>query len=355
LATDVVIPAIEAGQESARLLRWLKEVGEDVRKGEPLIEIETDKVTVELEAPASGTLANVTAAAGDDVSVGTTIALILADGDATGTEAPPGRVLASPKARRLAAEAGVDLAELASDSRPIRAQDVAAATTSPAQLPYRALPLDGVRRRVAERLTESYREAPHVALRRALNATRLTSGVAAQREAGQAASLLAEIARATATTLLAHPRLNAHLVDGEIRIFDEVALGIAVALDDGLIVPVLRDAARKETSALTGEIEALAGAARAGTLTPAQVRDSSFTLTNLGMFAVDDFVPILNPPEVGILAMGAVRNLPADVGGQVVLCPMLSLTLVVDHRAVDGAVAAAFLTELVRRLESGES
>jgi pyruvate dehydrogenase E2 component (dihydrolipoamide acetyltransferase) len=348
LPAEVVIPAMEAGQESARVLRWLKEVGASVHKGEPLIEIETDKVTVELEAPASGTLANVTASAGDDVPVGTTIGVIVAAGDAP-SEA---RVLASPKARRLAAEAGVDLAELAGGG-PIRARDVAAA--APARTGYRSVPLEGMRRRAAERLSASYREAPHVAFRRAVKATALVERVAARRDAGEPASLLAAIAEAAAGALTAHPRLNAHFVDETIRIFDEVALGIAVALEDGLIVPVVHDAAGKDLGALASEIDALADRARAGTLTPSDVRDSTFTLTNLGMFAVDDFTPILNPPEVAILGIGAVRPLPADIGGEVALCPVLSLTLVVDHRAVDGAVAAAFLTDLVGRLESGRA
>jgi pyruvate dehydrogenase E2 component (dihydrolipoamide acetyltransferase) len=177
--------------------------------------------------------------------------------------------------------------------------------------------------------------------------------VAASRDAAQPASLLAGVAAPTAATLSAHPLLNAHFVDGAIRVFDRVALGIAVALDDGLIVPVVHDAEGKDVRALASEIEALATRARAGALAPSDVHGGTFTLTNLGMFAVDDFTPILNPPEVAILAIGAVRNMPTDVDGEVAIRPTLCLTLVVDHRAVDGAVAAAFLTELAARLESG--
>jgi len=351
---EVVIPATEAGQESARVLRWLKQDGERVTKGEPLIEVETDKVTVEVEAPASGTLTGVTAAAGEDVPVGTTVARIVAEDDSAAV-APPERVLASPRARRLAAEAGIDLAALsgAAERAIIRSRDIAAAAGE--QLPYRSVPLEGVRRRVAERLTASYREAPQVALRRAVDATRLVDAVSAAREAGAAASPLAVIAAAVAGSLQRHPRLNAHFVADEIREFDHVGLGVAVALADGLIVPVVHDADQKDTITLAGEIDALADRARAGTLSPSDMRGSTFSISNLGMFAVDDFTPILNPPEVAILAIGSVRTLPADVAGQVALRPTLSLTLVVDHRAVDGAVAAAFLTELVAGIESGEA
>jgi pyruvate dehydrogenase E2 component (dihydrolipoamide acetyltransferase) len=374
MAVEVIMPAMEMGQDSARIVRWLKSEGDGVSKGEPLLEIETDKVTVEIEATASGTLASVAAAAGDDVPVGATIAQILAEGEgspaalrptaaAVGDSAPvkAPKVLASPKARRLAAEAGIDLADLAAaDGGPLRASDLAAAGVAGAATPpaeqrgYRAIPLDGVRRRAAERLTASYREAPHITLRRAFDASTLIGTVDELRSSGRRASILAGIAAATARLLVEHPMLNAHFADQEIRVFDRVGLGIAVALDDGLVVPVLRGAELADVPAITERIEALADRARAGSLEPPDVRDGTFTISNLGMFAVDDFTPILNPPQVGILAVGTRRDVPVDVGGALTMHPAITLALVVDHRAVDGAVAAAFLTDLVTRLEQGE-
>jgi pyruvate dehydrogenase E2 component (dihydrolipoamide acetyltransferase) len=367
LAVEVVMPAMEMDQDSARVIRWLKGEGESVRQGEPLIEIETDKVTVEIEAPGSGTLTRVTVAAGDDVPVGTTIALIVAgaEDDAPAAPlpatspptAPRESVLASPKARRLAAEAGIDLSDLSRtvNERPIRAADIAPATAAAgsAAAGYRTIPLEGVRKRAAERLLASYQQAPHISLRRAVDATSLIESLDTLKGAGEKATLLAGIAQATAASLVAHPRLNGHFVDDALRVFDHVALGIAVALDDGLIVPVVRDAQAKDTPAIAAEVEVLSARARAGALEPSDVRGGTFTISNLGMFAVDDFTPILNPPEVAILAIGAVRRLPAEVGGESRIRPLLNLTLVVDHRAIDGAVAAAFLTELVTRLESG--
>jgi pyruvate dehydrogenase E2 component (dihydrolipoamide acetyltransferase) len=379
MAVEVIMPAMEMGQDSARIVRWLKNEGDSVSKGESLLEIETDKVTVEIEATASGTLSTLMAEAGDEVPVGVTIAQILADGEApqagpdqvaaNAEDSPPAKapkVLASPKARRLAAEAGIDLADLASTSGgPLRASDVAAAGVAPAGVPsayappaerpgYRTIPLEGVRRRVAERLTASYREAPHITLRRSFDASSLIGTVDELRSAGRGASILAGIAAATARSLVEHPLLNAHFAEDEVRIFDQVVLGIAVALDDGLVVPVLRGAERNDVPAIAEQIEALAGRARAGSLQPADVRDGTFTISNLGMFAVDDFTPILNPPQVAILAVGTRRDVPVDVLGTLTMHPAITLALVVDHRAVDGAVAAAFLTDLVTRLEQGE-
>jgi pyruvate dehydrogenase E2 component (dihydrolipoamide acetyltransferase) len=345
VAVELVMPAMEMDQDSATLLRWLKAEGDVVRKGEPVMEIETDKVTVEIEAPASGRLADVTAREGESVAVGTVVARIL---DADELEAPPGRVLASPKARRLAAEAGIDLATLAGQG-PIRAKDVAAGDAASSA----STPLTGIRKRIADRLTASYREAPHIALRRTVDATRALAEVDRHRAEGSTASLQAVIAGAVATTLRDHPQLNAHLVDGSIRTFAAVNLGVAVALDDGLIVPVVADAHKKAVPAVAAEIASLAERARAGALTPGEVRGGTFTLSNLGMFAVDDFTPILNPPEVAILAIGAVRRQPAAVGDEVHMRPLLTLTLVVDHRAIDGAVAASFLTALTSSLEEG--
>jgi pyruvate dehydrogenase E2 component (dihydrolipoamide acetyltransferase) len=366
LAVEVVMPAMEMDQDSARVVRWLKDEGESVRQGEPLLEIETDKVTVEIEAPGSGTLTGVTAAEGDDVPVGTTIALIIA-GAERGTPAetplppsppaaPAGRVLASPKARRLAAEAGIDLSDLSRTvNGPIRAGDVAPVTsaTDTAAAGYRTIPLEGVRKRAAERLLASYQQAPHISLRRAVDATKLLESLDMLKASGQKATLLAGIARVTAASLVRHPRLNGHFADDALRVFDSVALGIAVALDDGLIVPVVRDAQAKDIPAIAAEVEVLSAKARAGGLEPSDVRGGTFTISNLGMFAVDDFTPILNPPEVAILAVGAVRRLPAEVAGESRIRPIMNLTLVVDHRAIDGAVAAAYLTELVMCLESG--
>jgi pyruvate dehydrogenase E2 component (dihydrolipoamide acetyltransferase) len=311
VAYEVVMPAMEMDQESATLLRWLKPEGSVVAEGEPLMEIETDKVTVEIEAPASGILESFSAAPGDVVPVGAVVALIRGASD---PPAPP------PQA--------------------IRAAPAAEAVSTP----YRVVPVRGVQAQVAARVHRSWTAAPHIALRRTIDATALVG-------AG-APTPLSLVLATCARTLLDHPQLNAHLVDDELRLWPEVHLGVAVSVAGALLVPVVRDAHRRSPAEIAADVADLAERARASRLSPAELRGSTFSVSNLGRYAVDDFTAILNPPEVGILAMGRIEQRPVvRAPGTVVAAPALTLTLCVDHRAVNGAEAAEFLTDLARRLQ----
>ena len=443
----VVMPALEMAQETGTLLRWLKDEGEQVQRGEPLMEIETDKVTLEIESGGSGVLTQVNAGPGDEVPVGQVIALLLAEGEAAVVAAPaavsasparparalpaspvaakpavparvPTTVAASPLARRLAAEHGVDLSELpatagriskadvlawlqreaaAADRRALAsplarrlaaqrgielatlsgsgpqgavlAGDVQAAAPEVAAAPaviaadaaaadevLRVVPLTGMRGAIAARTQASARNAPHISLTLSADMSAALQlqqqlGPAVQAASGHKLTLTTLLARAVAATLKTHSRLNAQLLEDGIHEFRPVHLGVAVALADGLLVPVMRDCDALGLAQLQASLQQLAQRARARTLTATELRGATFTLSNLGMYGIEHFSAIINPPEVAILAVGAVQERVVAVAGQAVVRPMLQLTINVDHRAVDGAVAAAFLRDLKNLLE----
>ena len=527
------MPALEMAQETGTLLRWLKAEGEQVQRGEPLMEIETDKVTLEIEAGGSGVLAQVSAAPGDEVPVGQVIALLLGEGEEAGalspslgssvgralTPQPPlpqgegesvsgrreslpafggsptgrgalsageGRtadaaVAASPLARRLAAEHGVDLREVPTSGRISKAEvlawleqrskaDEAALSPDPGLSVGRALtprtlsrlggrepfprgegesvsggreslpafggspsergalttggrgalsanagrlvlasplarrlarergielaglsgsgpdgavlavdvpvaapvsevaaaemagelrrvvPLTGMRGAIAARTQASAQAAPHIALTlsadmsAALQLQRQLSP-AVEAASGHKLTLTTLLARVVAVTLGAHPRLNAHLLPEGIHEYRPVHLGVAVALDDGLLVPVIRDCETLGLAALQARLQQVAQRARMRQLTSSEMSGGTFTLSNLGMYGIEHFTAIINPPEVAILAAGAVQQRVVAVDGQPAVRPMLQMTINVDHRAVDGAVAAAFLRDVKQLLE----
>jgi pyruvate dehydrogenase E2 component (dihydrolipoamide acetyltransferase) len=409
MATPVIMPKFEMSQEAATVLEWLAAEGDAVQQGQPLLEVETDKVTMEIEAPASGVLAQISARPGDVVPVTQVIATILKPGEhaaAVGGERGAGsgahatarreqgtvsgervtaaagqsdqvatlRPRATPLARRLAHAAGIDLAGVAGSGPRgrIQAADVrSAAADVPAQAPAIARepapiqpgaaveigapplePFSGMRAAIARRMTESYQQAPHIHLTRSVDVT--AAEAARQRWAeihGERISLTVLLARACAWALRRHPAVNATVEPASVRRWPEINIGVAVALPEGLIVPVLRRADARPLGELAQELAALAEQARAGGLRPDQVSDGTFTLTNLGMFGVEAFDPILNPPQAAILGAGAVveRVVPRD--GQIVIRPLMQLTLAADHRALDGAAAALFLQDICRAIE----
>lgn len=388
MPTEIIMPAMEMAQDTGRLVRWLKPEESFVRKGEPLMEIETDKVTVEIESPADGILSAVTAHEGDEIPVGQVIGLLLGEHERVAVASPiPSNVsivqkaevsayrqptpsapatnhgeaiLASPKARRLAAESNLDLWAIrgSGPDGAILAADVESVLPTRTETsPARVIPIKGVRKIIADRLQASYQTAPHIALTLAINMTEALRVFdrekhTVQAETGHALTLTALLCKFIADALMKHPRLNAHLVNDEIHEYNTVHLGIAVALDDGLIVPVIRHVERKGLAAIQTELHDLSERARAGKLKPEEVKGSTFTLSNLGMFGVEQFTAILNPPEVGILTVGAVQETPVGVNGQLVLQPMMQVTLCTNHRAVDGAVAAAFLQTSKQMMEN---
>jgi pyruvate dehydrogenase E2 component (dihydrolipoamide acetyltransferase) len=376
MPTDVIMPALGVAQETGKVLRWLRNEGEEVERGAPIMEIETDKVTVEVEAPVSGTLAGIRFSEGADVPVGNVVAVILAAGEdvpaampvAVETEAEatppapapaptggngaqataPRRLLASPKARRIAKERGIDLASL-SGSGPrgaVVAADVEHGREPPAQL-------GPIWQRMAERTTQSWQTAPHFYLSREVDAGRLNAWrESARRRPGYErvthTDLLVKLA---AVALDRHRRVNAAWRDGSIVDNPQVNIGIAVAVEDGLVVPVVHDAGRLELRAIAARRVELVDAARGGRLRADDVAGGTFTISNLGMYGVDAFTAILNAPQAAILAVGRIADRIVPIAGRPGVRPMCTLTLSFDHRVVDGARGAEFLDTLAELVE----
>jgi pyruvate dehydrogenase E2 component (dihydrolipoamide acetyltransferase) len=405
MATNVIMPALGMAQETGKVLRWLKADGEAVKQGEPLVEIETDKATVELEAPASGVLVGIAAAPGDVVPVGQMIARILAAGEslsqiarsdssspgvgapATPLEvaphaaAPPGppsadsattrtrpeggsrRIAASPKARRLAQERGVDLASLAgavaAGSGPggaIVAADVIGAR--PAQSPAPAaevlpgapeepVPMSTTWRLMAERTAQSWSSVPHFILFREVNAGRLVAWREQHQKRFAVEATYSDLfVRLVAAALQRHPRLNARWSNGTVVFNPAINIGLAVAIDEGLVVPVIHGADGLRLAEIAARRIDLVARARAGKLRPDDLSGGTFTISNLGMFAVDGFTAIINTPQAAILAVGRIVQRVVPVDGAPAVRPMLMLSLSCDHRVVDGAGGAQFLETL---------
>lgn len=401
MATEVTLPRLGQGMESGTIVRWLKAEGDEVAQDEPLYELDTEKVTQEVESPAAGVLLRIVAPEGSEVPVGAPICVIGAVGEEVVVSAPPapaaqvpaaapaapaaeaskveaapdGRVKASPLARRMAKERGVDLAAVVGtgpDGR-IVAEDVEraageapaaapvpAATPSvapaPAPAPAEAetVKLSRVRRTIARRLSEAW-QAPHFAVSMTADMSRvvqLRETLVARTPEGAARPTYSDIlTKVCAVALLRHPALNAHYVDGEIRRFSTVNVGMAVAIPDGLVVPVLRGVEAQTVPALAAARQELVARTRAGELAPADVDGGTFTISNLGMYGVERFFAVLNPPQVAILATGAIGDHPVVEAGEVVVRPRMEMTLSCDHRAVDGATASEFLRTVRELLE----
>ena len=424
MPTNIIMPALELAQETGKVLRWLKSPGEAVQKGEPIVEIETDKVTVEIEAPASGVLRDVTARQGDVVPVGQTIAMIVAAGEVVGgaagspsavrpaavgvsagavkasplarklaeqhgvdltrvrtasgriekadvlayvasqTAAPAGNggaarlAAASPKARRLAAERGVDIS-MVPGSGPGGAVLVAdvptaarPATTAPAAPRVAAPAVGTVWRIMAERMTTSWTSAPHFYLVREVNVSRLVSWLdKARKQTGAHITYTDLLVKLVAAALSQHPRVNASWKDGAIVQNADINIGLAVAIDDGLVVPVVHRADTLRLAEIAARREDVVSRAQAGRLRPADIQGGGFTISNLGMYGVDAFNAIVNPPQSAILAVGRIADRVVALNGHPAVQPTMVLTLSCDHRALDGARGAQFLGALADLIE----
>jgi pyruvate dehydrogenase E2 component (dihydrolipoamide acetyltransferase) len=371
VATEVIMPALEMAQETGRILRWLKAEGDDVAKGEPLMEIETDKVTVEVEAPADGVLAGICATEGQDVPVGEAVAYVVAAGErAPKQAAAPAqasvsvaapvtpvaqarrrRPLASPKARRMARESGVDLGALAGSGPhgAVLAVDLEALPTGDGA----GVEPAPVWRRMAERTTQTWQSTPHFFLLREVDASRLISwrkSVLA-RPGSEAVTYTDLLVKLVAEALTRHPDVTASWRSGRIVGSARVDVGIAVAIDAGLVVPVVHGADRLGLDEIAARRAELVEAARAGRLQPEDVHGGTFTISNLGMYGVDAFLAIVNAGQSGILAVGRIAERVVPVDGQPAIRPVLTLGLSFDHRVVDGARGAAFLHTLASLVE----
>ncbi|RPI84640.1 MAG: 2-oxo acid dehydrogenase subunit E2 [Chloroflexi bacterium] len=438
-----IMPKFDMDQEKAVIGSWLKKEGDLVQADEAVLVVETDKIAIEVTAPASGILAGVCAKEGDVVPVTQVIAYILKDGEklaapnqvAVGTpptavqkepDGPDGRgaVLATPVAARMAKEQGIDLSQVKASGERIsrtdierylenrekenthrvttpatpkarrlaeeagvelgkvlgtgprgrvQAADVIAAdaaeqapitkvATAKSERPVRILPLSSMRRTIAERMQASFQTAPHISLTVEVDVTRLEEvrgrlNVLAEKSSHSKVSFTALLVRICAWALERHPALISSFQDHQIYQWLDVNIGIATAVKDGLIVPVIRQANCKPVHQIVEELQDLASRAKSGKLTLAEVQEGTFTISNLGMFGILQFRPIINPPESAILAVGKVTRKPVVINDQdeVAVRPIVSLTLAADHRLVDGVAAARFLEDLTQAIEEPEA
>ena len=432
---EVIMPALGMAQDEGVLLRWLKKEGEMVQAGEPLMEVATDKVDVQVEAPASGLLTAVTAQEGDEIPVGQMIALIAAEGEelpakpvsaplATDIEdsegEPPAqsvpsqsrvpspvaarmaaqhgidladvpavggrisredieahmrtagagvRVLASPKARRLARERGIDLASLAGNGPqgaalaadvPLTVQPPTESITQPQPVPAPAASppdqptVSRMWQIMAQRLTASWTSVPHFYLVREVDATGLQgwrSLLASKTPDRVNVTYTDLLTKLTALSLARFPRLNASWRDGEILFNPDINIGLAVAVPEGLLVPVVHKADQLQVQDIAAHRTDLVARANRASLLPDDFAGGTFTISNLGMYGVDAFNAIVNPPQAAILAVARITDRVVAVDGQPAVRPMLTLTLSCDHRAVDGVMAAQFLDALAALIE----
>ncbi len=352
MAYEFRMPDLGEGVAEGEIVRWLVAPGQEVAEDDLLVEIQTDKATVEVPSPASGVVSRILAEEGAVVPVGELLVVIGAeDGDGVPGNGPPAvtepvqsRVQATPAVRRLAAELGVDLAALAGDG-PVTEAAVRAAAGGPAG--GRREPLRGVRRAIAEHLSRSHREVPAVTVVEECDFTHLSL------TRGEL-SYLPFVLRATADALGRHPALNARLERDEIVYLDDVHLGVAMQTEAGLVVPVVRDAAAKAVETLATEVADLGAAAAAGTLVPEQLRGSTFTVSSAGRLGGLFATPLVNHPEVAILGVHRIAPRPAVIDGAILVRDIGLVSCTFDHRVVDGAVASAFLLDVIAGLEGRE-
>jgi pyruvate dehydrogenase E2 component (dihydrolipoamide acetyltransferase) len=408
MATEIKLPRLGQGMESGTVVRWLKQEGERVEKGEPLYELDTDKVTQEVEADASGVLLKIAVQEGE-VPVGQTIAVVGEEGEDVpdaepeveeapeeeGSRAPArdeererareapdeptmtgqitearqpssedGRVKASPLARRIARERGIELAQVRGTGPEGRivAEDVERAVAGPAPAAAPGMPaaepeveqLTSIRKTIARRLTKAW-EAPVFQLVMSADMTRaqqLRERLVERTREGETKPTVSDVlTKVCAAALLRHPAVNAHYADETVTRFSSADVGMAVATDRGLVVPVIRGAERLSLAEIAAARADLVARAREAKLQQADLEGGTFTISNLGMYGIEQFVAVLNPPQVAILAVGVIEEKPVVVDGDLEITPMMTLALTCDHRALDGSVAAEFLGTVRTLLE----
>ena len=444
MPTPFIMPKMDMDQEVVTIIEWLKKEGEMITKGEPVVTVETDKITSDIEAPETGILTGILYHENEEAPVTKVVAYILAEGEtlpdvpgskethdaaqsapaATASsevtsnlratpvaekmaasmnidlakvqtkgdkvtktdienyltapqEALPGKVAATPAARRMSKENDIDLAGLRGSGPRGRIQstDVAQVASSATQivspklasLPKtntqlvagNSIPLVGKRKRIAERLTASYQNSPHIYLTVEVDMSQAEESRHRMNKLNEKAgrssiSITTYLAKLVAWTLKRHPYLNASIVEDRIEFWEDINLGIATAVPDGLVVPVIHQADQLGLADMNERMRYLAKQARDGVLTREEVDGGTFTISNLGMFGIKSFTAILNPPQTGILAVGSTVRTPivVDEKDTIEVRPIMSMTLSVDHRVVDGAVAAQFLADLVRVVEN---
>jgi len=444
-----IMPKFDMDQENATVVEWIKNEGDKIELDEPVLTVETDKVAIEVPAPATGTLANILVEKGDIVPVTTVIAYILEEGETTGdlpnldehaseivdpspfatkqtetVKAPntesagvkaqvsaspvavrmaqdlginledvptsgdkvtksdiqayldskvgseqPGKISATPAARRISRELGIDLASTpgSGPGGRVQAGDVnllaesRISQTSVDEKEAVLVPLEGIRKTIAERMQTSFQVAPHIALSvdvdvSQLELVRSRLNQLADKGDDQRISLTALLVKITGWVLMQNPFINSSLINETIHLWKEINIGVATAIDNGLVVPVIHNAVNKPVSQINAELKDLSLRARDGRLTLAEVKGGTFTISNLGMFGIDQFRAIINPPESAILAVGKTVRKPVVINqnDEIDVRPIVSVTLSADHRVIDGVIAANFLQDLVEAIESPE-
>jgi pyruvate dehydrogenase E2 component (dihydrolipoamide acetyltransferase) len=433
MPTPFIMPKFDMDQETAKIVNWVKQEGDEIILDETVLVVETEKVAIDVPAPVSGKLVGISYFDGDEVPVTTVIAFILGEGE-TIEEIVPGNEqlnsekqssLAKPKnttietkkvtpvAQKVAQEHGVDISKVAITNKRITKADVEAfiqeqssderrvniaATPAARRLgkeqgidlsglqgsgpngriqavdvipPSKTLapdvsvrqaeliPFEGMRTKIADRMQSSFQTAPHIALSIEVDTSNLDGlrqriNKITAKEGSEKVSVTALLVKIVAWALERNPYLNASLDGDVIKLWKQINVGVAVALEEGLIVPVVRSADKKPVNALNDEIKGLIEKAKSGNLALSEIRDGSFTISNLGMFGIRKFRAIINPPESGILAIGEVVRKPVVIDQQdtVEVRPMMNITLSADHRVVDGVVAAQFLADLTKGIET---
>jgi pyruvate/2-oxoglutarate dehydrogenase complex dihydrolipoamide acyltransferase (E2) component len=341
MAYEFKLPDLGEGVREGEIARWLVEVGQEVAEDDPLVEIQTDKTTVEIPSPAAGKVAQILVGEGELVPVGTPLVLIGSDA----VVAKPGKVQATPLVRRIAEELGVDLEQIRGTGPGGRiTEDDVRGAARPAEGERRET-LRGVRRQIAEHLARSHREVPSVTVVEECDFTTLSLARGER-------SYLPYVLEAVVAGLKDYPELNATLAGSEIVYWERYDIGLAVQTDEGLVVPVLRAADKKSLDELAAEAARLAEGARAGTLAPEELKGSTFTVTSAGRLGGLFATPLVNHPEVGILGLHRIASRPVVVDGEIVAREVGWLSCTFDHRVVDGARASEFLLGVIERLQS---
>jgi pyruvate/2-oxoglutarate dehydrogenase complex dihydrolipoamide acyltransferase (E2) component len=359
MAYEFKLPDLGEGLTEGEIAKWLVAEGDEIEEDAPLVEIQTDKTTVEIPSPAAGKVARILVAEGDVVPVGTVLVVIGEDGAVVATSEkqadvavplrhspePVGRVQATPLVRKIAQELGVDVASLTPTGPGGRVTEAdvrnAASGDSSQRSEGRREKVRGVRRQIVEHLTRAHHEVPAVTYVEECDFSNVDLKL-----------LLPTVLKATAAALQEFPELNARLEGDEIVYLDRYDLGIAVQTDQGLLVPVVRDCDTRDVEQLRADVDTLAEQARAGTLTAEELRGSTFTVTSAGKLAGLFVTPLVNYPEVGILGVHRIGPRPVVRDGEIVVRPMGNISVTFDHRVVDGARAAAFTLAVIDRLQS---
>jgi pyruvate dehydrogenase E2 component (dihydrolipoamide acetyltransferase) len=365
MVTKVVMPRLSLTMKEGTVGTWYKKEGDNVEKGEPLVEVFSEKATYDLEAPASGILRKILVQENDEASVDAVLAVITAPDESFSeaeisvempkpVEGAEKRVLASPAAKRLAREheIGLTLVKGSGPEGRIVEEDVRRFIEETSGILPRikeVIPLSGYRKTSAERVSTSFRTAPHSTVVMEVD---VSKAIASHDKTE--VSYTAILMKAVAKSLAEYSIINSTLEGNEIKIFEDVNVGVAVATEDGLVVPVIHNADKKALEEIDAAIKELTEKARQGKLAKEDLTGGTFTITNLGMYGVEFFIPIINPPEAAILAVGRVVEKPVVIDGKIEIKPMMMLSLSYDHRIVDGAPASEFLRKAKEKLEKAE-